>query len=190
MSITHPSIFPVIRLSAVAASDAKCAMLARREYRGNGSEKRTFECLKCDFIETKIVDEPPKSSFWPGLQMASGRQAKCPHFRYPPTERRRWKIWRRIWKSSASMRRTAALVSKLATECKSELFAIARRTPRPIGVGCRACDGQRKWLVAIHERPVPSAFYPSCSSLKLACCNSLSSQVNILRRPLRLFLSR
>jgi hypothetical protein len=37
-------------------------MLARREYRGNGSEKRTFECPKCDFIETKIVDDSLKSS--------------------------------------------------------------------------------------------------------------------------------
>jgi hypothetical protein len=37
-------------------------MLARREYRGTGSEKRTFECRKCEFIETKIVDDPLKSS--------------------------------------------------------------------------------------------------------------------------------
>jgi hypothetical protein len=36
-------------------------MLAGSEYRGNGSEKRTFECRKCDFIETKIVDDPLKS---------------------------------------------------------------------------------------------------------------------------------
>jgi len=37
-------------------------MLARREDRGNGSEKRTFECPKCDFIQTKIVDDPLKST--------------------------------------------------------------------------------------------------------------------------------
>jgi hypothetical protein len=37
-------------------------MLARREYRGNGSEERTFECRKCDFLETKIVDDPLKST--------------------------------------------------------------------------------------------------------------------------------
>jgi hypothetical protein len=36
-------------------------MLAGREPRENGSEKRTFECNKCDFIETKIVADPLKS---------------------------------------------------------------------------------------------------------------------------------
>jgi hypothetical protein len=36
-------------------------ILARRQYLGNGSEKRTFECGKCGFIETKIVDDPLKS---------------------------------------------------------------------------------------------------------------------------------
>ena len=36
-------------------------MLARREAYGNGSEKRTFECNKCDSIETKIADDPLKS---------------------------------------------------------------------------------------------------------------------------------
>jgi hypothetical protein len=37
-------------------------MLARTEYRKNGSEKRIFECLKCHSAETKIVDDPLKSS--------------------------------------------------------------------------------------------------------------------------------
>jgi hypothetical protein len=37
-------------------------LLARTEYRENGSEKRTFECLKCHFAETKILIDPLKSS--------------------------------------------------------------------------------------------------------------------------------
>jgi len=38
-------------------------MLARREPHGNGSsERRIFECPKCDLIETKLVDDPLKSS--------------------------------------------------------------------------------------------------------------------------------
>jgi hypothetical protein len=36
-------------------------MLARIEPLGDGSEKRTFECPKCYFIETKIADDPLKS---------------------------------------------------------------------------------------------------------------------------------
>jgi hypothetical protein len=37
-------------------------MLATREYHGNGAEKRTFKCAKCESIETKIVDDPLKSA--------------------------------------------------------------------------------------------------------------------------------
>jgi hypothetical protein len=36
-------------------------MLARLEPYGDGGEKRTFECPKCDFIETAVVSDPLKS---------------------------------------------------------------------------------------------------------------------------------
>jgi hypothetical protein len=37
-------------------------MLASTEYRKDGAEKRTFDCLKCHFTEAKVVDDPLKSS--------------------------------------------------------------------------------------------------------------------------------
>jgi hypothetical protein len=43
----------------------RCQMrmvVARVEARDNGSEKRTFECLKCKFIETKFADDPMRSA--------------------------------------------------------------------------------------------------------------------------------
>jgi hypothetical protein len=36
-------------------------MLARIEPLGDGSEKRTFECPKCDLLETTIAGDPIKS---------------------------------------------------------------------------------------------------------------------------------
>jgi hypothetical protein len=33
-------------------------MLSRLEPDGDGSQKRTFECSTCDFIETQIVPDP------------------------------------------------------------------------------------------------------------------------------------
>jgi hypothetical protein len=36
-------------------------VLIKMELRPQGSEKRMFECSKCHFIETKIVEGPFKS---------------------------------------------------------------------------------------------------------------------------------
>ena len=61
--MTDPSILPVSALERPRCPRCQIRMmLARREPHGNGSEKRTFECPKCDFIETKIVDDPLESS--------------------------------------------------------------------------------------------------------------------------------
>jgi hypothetical protein len=35
--------------------------LAGTEARHDGSEKRSFECAKCNFIATKIADDPLRS---------------------------------------------------------------------------------------------------------------------------------
>jgi tRNA(Ile2) C34 agmatinyltransferase TiaS len=35
--------------------------LAARQAGHDGSEKRSFECVKCNFIATKIADDPLKS---------------------------------------------------------------------------------------------------------------------------------
>jgi len=48
-------------------------MLSRLDPDGEGSEKRTFECSKCNFIETQVVPYPLHSdavlrladSIWP-----------------------------------------------------------------------------------------------------------------------------
>jgi hypothetical protein len=36
-------------------------MLARVELSKAGSEKRTFECSKCDFVQTIFADDPLRS---------------------------------------------------------------------------------------------------------------------------------
>jgi hypothetical protein len=36
-------------------------MLARTESQGGRSDKRTFECSKCNFVEITIVGDPIKS---------------------------------------------------------------------------------------------------------------------------------
>jgi hypothetical protein len=61
--MTDPSILPISPVERPRCPRCQLRMmLARREYRGNGAEKRTFKCAKCEFIETKIVDDPLKSS--------------------------------------------------------------------------------------------------------------------------------
>jgi len=61
--MTDPSILPVSPLERPRCPRCqRRMMLVRREDCGNGSEKRTFECPKCDFIQTKIVDDPLKST--------------------------------------------------------------------------------------------------------------------------------
>ena len=56
---SNPSLIPIERPRCTRCQTPM--MLARREPHLNGSEKRTFECPKCNFIETKIADDPLKS---------------------------------------------------------------------------------------------------------------------------------
>ena len=57
--MTDPSILSVSPLERPRCPRCQMRMmLAQREPHGNGSEKRTFECPKCDLNETKIVDDP------------------------------------------------------------------------------------------------------------------------------------
>jgi transposase-like protein len=61
--MTDPSILPISPIERPRCPRCQLRMkLARREYRGNGNEKRTFKCAKCDLVETKVVDDPLKSS--------------------------------------------------------------------------------------------------------------------------------
>ena len=58
-----------LSLTDVLLTQIECARCGRCEARmllvlvarENNSEKRTFECPRCDFIETKIVDDPLSS---------------------------------------------------------------------------------------------------------------------------------
>ena len=54
-----PSLIPIERPRCTRCQTRM--MLARIEPCGPDSEKRTFECPKCNFIETKIVGDPLKS---------------------------------------------------------------------------------------------------------------------------------
>jgi hypothetical protein len=56
---SNPNLIPIERPRCTRCQTRM--MLARIEPLGDGSEKRTFECPKCYFIETKIADDPLKS---------------------------------------------------------------------------------------------------------------------------------
>jgi tRNA(Ile2) C34 agmatinyltransferase TiaS len=61
--MSDPSISPISPIERPRCPRCQLRMmLASREYLGNGAEKRTFRCAKCDLVETKIVDDPLKSS--------------------------------------------------------------------------------------------------------------------------------
>jgi hypothetical protein len=61
--MTDPSNLPLSPIERPRCPRCQLRMmLAGREYRGNGVETRTFKCAKCEFIETKIVDDPLKST--------------------------------------------------------------------------------------------------------------------------------
>jgi hypothetical protein len=55
---SNPSLIPIERPCCTRCQTRM--MLARIEPLGDGSEKRTFECFKCNFIEMKIADDPLK----------------------------------------------------------------------------------------------------------------------------------
>jgi hypothetical protein len=59
LSLTEVMLSPIERPRCV-----RCRMrmnLASIALRPDRSEKRTFECPKCDFIETRVVSDPIRS---------------------------------------------------------------------------------------------------------------------------------
>jgi hypothetical protein len=143
--MTDPSILSISPIERPRCPRCQLRMrLARREYRGNGVEKRTFKCAKCDLVETKIVDD--------ALQTASGRRARCSYVGCPPPERRQWKTWRRIWKSFASTRRNARLSANSLPTCKSESYSLGSPHTSAYWRRKLSVRWQRKWP-AIPKRP-------------------------------------
>ncbi|MDB5504699.1 MAG: hypothetical protein JWR89_4601 [Tardiphaga sp.] len=59
MSDRIPSLWPLAAIEHPRCMRCNTRMaLAHREPRRDGTEKRTFECQRCNFITTKIVADP------------------------------------------------------------------------------------------------------------------------------------